>query len=104
MLEKHVYSVSARVYKTASGMSRYTGVRNVGVLSIRFTDLELEEIFYRGGVEERFTNIGYVIAQEYDELRGEKGGSFLLNGLLDRLHILSQNGGLGELKRRLVEE
>ncbi|MEM0483040.1 MAG: ATP-binding protein [Nitrososphaerota archaeon] len=82
------------VYKTATSMSRYTGVRNVRALSICFTDLDLKEIFYIGGIEERFTNIRYVIAQAYNELMKERSGSFTISDLQDRLHNLSQREDL----------
>ena len=59
------------VYRVSTSISRYPSIRNVKNLSICFSDLSLEEIFYAAGIEERFTNIRRAITQAYKILRGE---------------------------------
>ena len=81
------------VYRVPTSTSRYPTIRNVKNLSICFSDLSLEEIFYAAGIEEKFTNIRRAVTQAYDRLRHEvesgNGRSFTPRDLRVQLERIS---------------
>ena len=81
------------VYRVPTSISRHQSVRNVKNLSICFSDLSLEEIFYAAGIDEKFTNIRRAVTQAYNRLRNEvEGGnrrSFTPGDLRAQLEVIS---------------
>lgn len=81
------------VYRVPTSISRYPSIRNVKNLSICFSDLSLEEVFYAAGIEEKFTNIRRAVTQAYNNLKDEMESgnrrSFTPRDLREQLEIIS---------------
>jgi DNA helicase HerA-like ATPase len=79
------------VYRVSHKPGRFTDIRNIRRLAVRFSDLSLDELFYLAGMDERFTQIRRVVAHAYKKLKQEKEGvGFNSEDLVQELSRLSE--------------
>jgi DNA helicase HerA-like ATPase len=73
-----------RVFSPQGNLAKYTDVRNIRKLSIRFSDLTPHEIFYITGIHESYTQIRRVISESIRQLGVEVTIQSLIQSLGDR--------------------
>jgi DNA helicase HerA-like ATPase len=88
------------VYRVSHKPGRYTDIRNIKRLAVRFSDLSLDELYYLAGMEERFTQIRRVVSQAYKKLKQEKERvGFSSEDLVHELSRLSETVDKQDRKR-----
>jgi len=79
------------VYRVSHKPGRFTDIKNVRKLAVRFSDLSPDELFYLAGMDERFTRIRRVVTQAYKKLKQEKEGvGFSAEDLVQELSRISE--------------